>query len=248
MKSKIERPNLPAASVAVCALGQGNPETLAELERLGVSVLTIAPCAQLDPTENTHADMLMLHLGGEIVVSADQHALIKRLSALGYSVRCLNAPLKAAYPGNILLNAAIVGSRFFGHPLSIRQFEDMPFSFFPVRQGYAKCSACIVGENAVITEDENLYTVMTAAGLDVLKIKKGGVALKGKPYGFLGGTSGKLSPDTLAINGELRYNTDSKNILSFLRNYQIAAVSLKKGNPEDIGGILPLMEIKGEYL
>ncbi len=246
MNKIIECPNLPSSNVTVCAVGQGNNETSTELEHLGVSVLTPVPCAVLEFPENTHADMLMLHLGGEIVLSADQPALSKQLIEFKFSVLSLNVPLKAIYPDNILLNAAVVGNRFFAHPLSIKQFEDMPFSFFPVRQGYAKCSACIVGENAVITEDENLYSVMTAAGLDVLKIGKGGVALNGMPYGFFGGATGKLSQDTLAINGELRYNTDSDSILSFLRNYRIDVISLKKGNPEDIGGILPLMETRGK--
>ncbi len=243
MNRRIEHPNLPTSDVIICALGQGNNETSAELKRLGVSVLTPKTDVRLVAPENNHADMLMLHLYDEIVFSQAQDELSYHLNALGFVSRILSRPPEPAYPKNILLNAAVVGNRFFAHKSSIKLFEPNPrFTFIPVRQGYAKCSSCIINENAVITEDENLYAVMTASGLDVLKIKKGEIALKGMPYGFFGGATGLLSRNTLAINGELQYNSDRDKILSFLKNYQIEAVSLKKGAPEDIGGILPLAE------
>ena len=83
---------------------------------------------------------------------------------------------------------------------------------------------------------------LKSAGLDVLKIKKGDVKLQGMNYGFFGGATGKLSPDILAINGQLRYNSDKDIIISFLRNHNVHIVELKSGQVEDIGGVLPLLE------
>lgn len=236
--------NLPASQVKLCAIGEGNGETKKELIRLGIKTISPKACRTLIKAEQTHADMLMLHLGGEkIFLSHGQDMLKARLEALGFSVTLLSVPLESEYPFNVTLNAAIIGEKFFAHKNTVKLFSrHVGFDFYTVKQGYSKCSSCVVSENAVITEDENIYSAMKSAGLDVLKIKKGETALKGINYGFFGGASGKLSPNILAINGELSYNSDKDAIVSFLKNYGIDIICLKSGLLEDIGGILPLLE------
>jgi len=66
----------------------------------------------------------------------------------------------------------------------------MGLELIPVKQGYAKCSLCIVSENAVITADEGLAYTLCRAGLDVLKIIPGCIRLPGYGYGFIGGCGG----------------------------------------------------------
>ncbi len=244
MARVIKHPNLPSAPVKLCAIGLENYETQTSLQSIGISVIKPEPCADLILAERAHSDMLMLHLGGnEIILSKEQKSLKKQLEALGFTPKMLKLNLKAEYPFNVLLNAAIIKEKFFAHKNTIKYFsEHKEFSFYAALQGYCKCSCCIINENAVITEDENLSLIMKKAGLDVLKIKKGDIKLRGMDYGFFGGSTGMLSPNILAINGELRYNFDKDNILAFLKNYRIDAISLKSGPTEDIGGIIPLLE------
>ncbi|OQA47429.1 MAG: hypothetical protein BWY46_01850 [Firmicutes bacterium ADurb.Bin300] len=244
MARVINHANLPSAPVKLCAIGAGNAETKISLQRLGISVIEPKPSDGLSFAEKTHSDMLMLHLGrNEIILSKEQEDLKKQLEAFGFTPKMLKFHLRSEYPLNVTLNAAIIKDKFFAHKASIKYYSgDYEFNFYAVKQGYAKCSCCIINDNAVITEDEGISLVMKKAGLDVLKIKKGEIKLRGMSYGFFGGATGKLSSNILAINGELRYNSDKKNISAFLKNYQIDVISLKSGPPEDIGGIIPLLE------
>lgn len=236
--------NLPSSSVRLCAVGSGNNQAINELKRLGVTSVQPKPSPKLLESESTHADMLMLHLGKEqIILSKEQKELATALTDFGFTPKLLETKFSSKYPENILLNAAIIKEKFFAHKNSINIFKKhKEFEFYPINQGYAKCSTCILNSSAAITEDESVFTSLKQAGLDVLKIKKGEVKLKGMNYGFFGGATGKLSPSILAINGELRYNSDEDIITSFLRNHGIYVVELKSGQIEDIGGILPLLE------
>ncbi len=236
--------NLPSSSVKLCAIGEGNKQTEHELNRLGIMTVSPKASKNLLKGESTHADILMLHLGGEkIFLSKEQNELSNTLINFGFTPTLLKTELSSKYPENILLNAAIIKEKFFAHKNSISVFsKHKKFEFYPVNQGYTKCSTCIINSIAAITEDESIFTSLKTAGLDVLKIKKGDVKLQGMNYGFFGGATGKLSPDILAINGELRYNSDKDIIISFLRNHSVHIVELKSGHMEDIGGILPLLE------
>lgn len=244
MAKILKNANLPSTRVKLCVIGEGNGKTEKELMRLGIKTLSPKPCKTLIEAEQTHADMLTLHLGDEkIILSHGQDGLKTRLEALGFSVTLLSTPLESKYPFNVTLNAAIICDKFFAHQNTVKLFSHHGgFAFYTVKQGYSKCSSCVVSENAVITEDENIYFSMKKAGLDVLKIKKGETTLKGMNFGFFGGATGKLSPNILAINGELSYTSDKDSIVSFLKNHGNDVISLKSGPPEDIGGILPLLE------
>ena len=240
----LEFANLPSSSVKLCAIGEGNKQTEHELNSLGIKTVSPKASENLLKSESAHADILMLHLGKEqIFLSKEQNELFNTLISFGFAPTLLETELNSKYPENILLNAAIIKEKFFAHKNSISIFSEYKnFKFFPVNQGYAKCSACIINSNAAITEDDGIFTAIKTAGLDVLKIKKGDVKLHGMNYGFFGGAAGKLSPDILAINGQLRYNSDKDIIISFLRNHNVHIVELKSGEVEDIGGVLPLLE------
>lgn len=244
MQKILKYANLPSAKVKLCAIGKGNKETEKELNRLGIMTISPKASQKLLKSESSHADILMLHLGEEkIFLSKEQDELASSLISYGFSPTLLKTELDSKYPENILLNAAIIKDRFFAHKNSISIFNEFKdFNFYPVNQGYAKCSTCIINDNTAITEDESIFSILKNTGLDVLKIKKGDVRLKGMNYGFFGGASCKLSSDILAINGQLRYNSDKDIIISFLRNHSVHIVELKSGQLEDIGGILPLLE------
>ena len=79
-------------------------------------------------------------------------------------------------------------------------------------------------------------------GFDVLPLSKGDVFLSERHYGFFGGASGKIAPETLAINGSLRTHRDGERIAAFLKKHGIEPLELHSGQIADVGGILPLTE------
>ena len=118
----------------------------------------------------------------------------------------------------------------------------MHLTLIPVRQGYAKCSTAVVSEHAIITADSGIANAASLAGLDVLKLQPGYIHLDGYAYGFIGGTCGKLSASTIAFAGSVNRHPQAAEILKFLEQHQVQAISLYEGPLQDIGGILPLAE------
>lgn len=111
-----------------------------------------------------------------------------------------------------------------------------------VNQGYAKCSVATVGEKAVITEDDGIEQALLNRGIQVLKIPKGTVSLKGFDYGFIGGSSFyDSSKKTVYFFGDIELNPYAKEIMDFCNKQGTDVVSLlKKTTLNDYGSAVLL--------
>ena len=240
----MKTPNLPGAPVKTVVM-QCAPEAIRSLRALGVDALSPVGNETLPEETREHADMLFCDVGdGDAFVAPGQMGLASFLEEKGFAVRFSSAP-GGAYPHDALLNAA-VGDGFAvlnpktADPALLALLNEKGFGFIAVRQGYAKCATCFASENAVITEDGGIASALTGAGFDVLLISPGDVKLSDRHYGFFGGASGLLAPDTLALNGELSFHRDGERIRAFLRNHGVSPLELRSGPIRDIGGILPI--------
>lgn len=193
-----------------------------------------------------HADIQMCHVGDNIIVTAPQcfEYYKTRLKKFGFEIIKGENPLNEAYPKDIAYNAAIIGKYAFHNwkfadKKIIELMKNRGLSLTNVNQGYSKCSCTIINETAFITQDEGIKNA--AVGFDVLLISPGGVELEGFPYGFLGGATGMVSNDTLAVNGSIENHQDYEKIMKFLDKYKIKVLNLHDGKPVDIGSIIPLM-------
>ena len=109
-----------------------------------------------------------------------------------------------------------------------------------VAQGYAKCAVCVVNDHSIITADAGVSRAAKNAGLDVLDITAGHVALDGYAYGFIGGAAFKIRNDTLAFTGTLDTHPYKERILRFLADRGQKAVFLTDEPIFDIGGAITL--------
>jgi len=114
--------------------------------------------------------------------------------------------------------------------------------FVKVRQGYTKCSVCVVDENSAITSDRNIYNALISNGIDTLLISEGYIDLDGYDYGFIGGSCGKISKNEIAFTGRFNKHPDCDRILEFLNARKIDAKFLTDKDIFDIGSILPITE------
>ena len=110
------------------------------------------------------------------------------------------------------------------------------------RQGYSRCSVCVVNDNAIITADEGICRSAKAHGIDVLKIRPGYIDLPGFDYGFIGGASFKLSDTKLAFTGGLDKHPDAERIIEFASLHNIDIVYITDKPAFDIGGAIPITE------
>ncbi len=242
--SPIIKPNLPERKVSLAAVSCTALETKEYLLSRAVSVLEISPSPLISDGTAAHADLHLLHLGGRrLFISFEQRESGQRLTVLGFDVNILPAPLGARYPGDVPLNAAIVGDTAILNPRTV--CADIDFSsktVIPVRQGYSKCSVAPVTARAVITDDPAIAAALRKSGFDVLSVSKGDVLLPGREYGFIGGCCGLIAPDIMLFNGDLASHRDAGEIESFLAKHGVRAESAGNFPLTDIGGILPLAE------
>lgn len=239
----IETPNLPQGRVTLVGVG-AYPQITEALEKEGISTLSFS--SNILPAETArHTDMLLCHIGGYRVFAVPSINTGK-LTAAGFSVYQADE-ISAVYPDDVKVNAAVGCGYYIYNPETIdtNLNEELILNGFigiPVKQGYSKCSVCFVTEKAIITEDPSIYRALQKTSCDTLLISQGDIFLSEKHYGFFGGSSGKISKDTLAVTGELKYHRDGDRIIQFCKAHGVKIKELIKGRLIDIGGIIPLLE------
>ena len=208
---------------------------------MGYNLLICPPSNLLYDVECGHPDMLMHILGNDIIVHQGMdNDFIQELVLLNYKVCKSNLTLEMYYPHNIFLNCLCLGNLFihsinFTDPTVLSFYKDK--TLINVKQGYAKCSTCIVNDHAIITSDVSISKALTINKIDVLLIPPGDILLPGMNYGFIGGATGLIEDNVLAFYGHLDYYLYGKEVLSFLKKHNVEPVFLRTGKLIDRGSI-----------
>ena len=112
MSKCVNVPHLPEGKVGLIAIGEKYRERLGRaLDARGIEVIWLPDARDVDARLAGHADLSLLHLGGNRLVSACGDAVSDALSSLGFELLRVLAPGRA-YPDDCVLNACIVGKRF----------------------------------------------------------------------------------------------------------------------------------------
>lgn len=250
MERLLINPNLPKGIVKKVVIGTSDIQTLNALKNMGITPIKVADKTNVLNSLSSHADIHFCHLDGKTVaISNCQKHIIDDLENV-YGLEKIIAeetPIEYIYPKDVLLNCVFVGKYVIYNEKTIsdtiKQFIiKNNFIEIKVNQGYTKCSVAVINDNAIITDDEQIANKSAQSGLEALLISKGSVKLNGFNYGFIGGCCGKIEKNVLAFNGDIKTHVDYLKIIAFLKKYNIASISLKKGILEDIGSILPLTE------
>lgn len=245
MNRFIEKPNLPSSRVSSLVIGERYNDILSErLNALGISVLWMPDMEKLPPPVRGHADLSLLHLGGERFLAAMELPgdFLSRLVELGAKVEQCDLRQDCKYPDDCRLNVAVIGNHVILNPKTAAFVP--PAGMIPIRvkQGYARCSVCIIDEISFITSDAGIFRAAVNSGMDPLLISSGNIVLEGYDTGFIGGCAFKLSQNEIAFSGDLRYHPDGERILKFLSQKSIAPVFLTDGPLLDIGGAVLVCE------
>ncbi|MBR3952739.1 MAG: hypothetical protein IKJ82_03915 [Oscillospiraceae bacterium] len=244
----IEKPNFPKGHAIVAAVSSEADDVICALESAKIAVVPVEPCQNLPEGIASHADLQLLHLGGKSVLTASCSKKSKdMLEMLGFDILSTEKTLDFSYPEDCLINAQIIGKNIIVNPDAADEklmsfAEENNYNIIAVKQGYAKCSVLAVCDDAVITADPGIAKILQQKEIEVLKIKEGGIYLKGYDTGFIGGCGGMVEEKILGTAGDLKSIKDYENIKDFLRNRNIYAENLGGKTLRDIGGILPLCE------
>ena len=240
----VKEPNNPIATSAVLVAKNAPVEVVEGLKKLNITPL-FGEMIQFDVEAVTfHIDTQIAHLGeNKFVVSPHVYDHYSELLP-GATLLKGESFFTGTYPDDSAYNVACVGKHLI-HNLKYTDsviLSEIKKEKIHVAQGYAKCSLCIVDENAVITEDAGIARTLERHNIDVLKISAGDVVLYGLDYGFLGGASGKLSKNILAFAGDITTHRDYNKIRDFCLKRNVEPISLCDGKLTDIGSIIPVLE------
>ena len=209
-------------------------------------IIKLPPFKRLQEPVSAHPDMLMFPTENSIITDKqyvkENAEIFREISEWsGRRIVLCNKAFSPSYPDDVKFNCFAVEKTLFGLAASLSEkvlewAEENCVSVKNVKQGYAKCSACIVSENAVITEDTSIERAMVENGIDVLRVTSGQVALDGYDRGFIGGASGS-DRENVFFCGDISRHPNYVEIESFCRRHGKNCVSLGNVRLYDIGTI-----------
>lgn len=243
----IKNPNLPNCKVKAVLLADSNIEIQHALNNCAVKTISITAHESMYQAVCKHPDMQVLHLGNNYVLCSNPNAYYCiTLKKIGFNIIYTKNSIKELYPFDVLVNCVIIKNNIICNknyidPIIIDYAKKLDLNLIHTKQGYTKCSVCVVSQNAIITSDKSIYKSATNHGIDVLLIRPGHIILEGLDYGFIGGASGLIDKNILAFTGNIELHPDFKDIKLFLDKYSVKYVCLTDGKLKDVGSLIPII-------
>lgn len=223
-------------------------KTVYSLENMGFEVIPTVKIDNLYNAVATHADMQIHYMGKNGFVCASEAYDHYKSHIMSVPLIKGSKPIGSKYPDDVLYNAASFGDYVICNAACtaieiLETYKSMGKRILNVRQGYSKCSVCIADRNSIITSDKGIARIAEKNKIDVLLIDVGHIELTGMDYGFIGGATGLIKENVLAVNGDINTHPDSDRIKQFLKDRAVEIVCLKRGIMTDIGSILSKIDI-----
>ena len=217
-------------------------ESMDELNRMGVTVYKSTLIKSLYDEISGHPDIQIHFINNKAICAPEAYNYYCSLNIENLELICGSSELKSEYPLDIAYNVCSLGKYVICRPLCtateiLSEYHNLKKEILITKQGYAKCSICVVNDESAITADEGIYKLLNNHEINVLKIRKGHIELNNME-GFIGGASGLIDERTLCFNGNLKTHPDYHNIVDFCNNVNVDVVSLNNGPLKDVGSIL----------
>lgn len=237
---------------ALALISSESPKKLDEiLLGAGFEIMRLPPSPCLQRPVRSHTDMLVFHICDTVFCHEsylnDNKEIFSRISEYGYKTEAVKGEYREDYPQDVRFNLARIGKKLFlGSKTDADEIceyaKQNGFEIIRVKQGYTKCSTCIVSDNAIITADVTIEKAAKACGIDVLRIQEGHVDLLGYSHGFIGGASGAYG-DTVYFVGDVSRHPNGSAILEFCEKHKKKVSFIKEKKLLDVGSILFLSSI-----
>lgn len=197
------------------------------------------PC--LEDSTATHPDMQFFLIKNNVAIVSDRvlchyENVLPDFTLLPFKGIC------SGYPEDCLLNIAKVGDKHF---MTKFQFEklnctvDFSFPIF-TKQGYSKCSICILNDEAILTGDAGIHRIAVNNGMRSYLLDDSEIMLDGYKKGFWGGCSGLIGNNKLFFNGDIEKNSNYQKLTDILAKEKIEPIYHKEIPLCDNGSIILL--------
>lgn len=218
-------------------------KTADALEKYGFKVVLTPMLDHVYTTICGHADIMVHSLCDSVVVAEPTVAEYFKNKMPEIEVIPGKTILNEKYPFDIAYNAARVGNNIicnknFTDDVILNFANKNDLNLINTKQGYTKCSICVVSNDAIITSDKNIQSVAIKNKIDVLLVNDNEIKLNGFDHGFIGGATGLLNENILAVNGNIEFHTNYNEIMTFCAKHGVEVISLNNDEITDIGSIL----------
>lgn len=218
-------------------------KTADALEKYGFKVVLTPQLDHVYTTICGHTDIIVHVLCDGVVVAEPTVAEYFKNKMPEVEVIPGKTILNEKYPYDIAYNAARVGNNIicnknFTDDVILNFANKNGLNIVNTKQGYAKCSICVVSNDAIITSDKNIQSVAIKNKIDVLLVDDNEIKLNGFNHGFIGGATGLLNKNILAVNGNIEFHRNYNEIISFCAKHGVEVISLNSDEIIDIGSIL----------
>lgn len=268
MKKPLETPLLPQGKATV-AVSKNALKVISALKRTNTEVFEIPENQKLEPSVSSHADCNLFQLDRNTFITDKTSALLlsdlfKTNNIVNYltigrekenlffsrnaeKVNIIVEEISSPYPDEVKINVkktekAVVCNTKYVSEIIKAYAENYGLDLIHSNQGYVGCSSVLISDNAVMTDDESVYSAFCRIGFDCLMLSKGQIKLSGHSYGFIGGACGFIDKNLLAFTGKLNTHNDAEKIKQFLNKYNVNYVELTDEPLTDVGGIVPILE------
>ena len=218
------------------------PEEFAKKIEPWGEVLRVPEFSALDFPVNSHPDMLAVNACGRLFIHEENEALASLLASRGIGFSRVQAKAGKKYPFDVALNLFTAKNFLFANTkhasrevLDLANLQNISLAHVP--QGYAKCSAMLLGD-AIVTSDRSIYSAALLRGIDALLISPGHIGIEKYDTGFIGGASAALASGKTAVFGNILSHPDGEKILAFSSKHSEEIISLGDGALFDYGGIV----------
>ena len=227
-------------------------EIQANLIKLGVTPVKLRGFERFGKTcpLSYHPDMFCFNLEGNKWIFYEEIYEINKniIDKLNLDIITAENPVSCEYPFDVGLNAAMFGVHLICNVRHTNQkiieyANQTGKNIIDVKQGYAKCSVCVAGENSIITSDGAIYKKAVSNNIDALLIESGHINLDGYNHGFIGGCSGLISKNKLVFTGNIELHPNYSDIKRFCWGRGVETVSLSQKKLYDYGSLLKFAEI-----
>ena len=221
-------------------------EELETLSKENIEIIKVLPSKNLYEAITGHPDIQLNILSNDKIIAHEEFFnFLKTNSSLTNDLNIIKTKgtLKNTYPYDISLNAVNLKD-FFIHNIKFTDKNLLEVvkdkTLINVKQGYTKCSCAVISDNAIITSDVGIYNELKKYPIDVLGISCKDISLPSLNYGFIGGTCGLISENTLAFFGDYTLHPYGKDIEKFLIKHDVKPLFLSNTPLIDRGSILTL--------
>ena len=226
---------------------QLNSRTKITLVTYGYKCLSVPAADYLSFPVSTHPDMLVFIGFGKLFTHKKYYNINRAtiddiITETSLSLVLSDENIGDKYPSDVLFNCALVGDKLICNPKYVSEHilleaQINNVTVIPVKQGYSRCSVCVVDNNSIITSDLGICNAAVANGIDCLLICSGNVSLPPYEYGFIGGASGS-DENNVYFCGDINTHPEGEKICEFITSKNKNTVCLDEGMLFDAGSIL----------